>query len=53
MPQAPRQSKKAEKVAYDILGIPDSVRSYKKLQKDKKQKKINDKLSFDEQSRVR
>lgn len=49
MPAMPRQKGKAKKIAYNILGIPSNIAS----KRNKSQRKINERLIFDETSRVR
>ncbi len=50
MPIMPRPNKKAEKVAFDILGTPANLQ---KDQKTPKQNKVNKELVFEETVRVR
>lgn len=49
MPVAPRAKSKATKIAYKIMGIPANMQS----KKDESQKKINERLVFEETQRVR
>jgi hypothetical protein len=49
MPTMPRPNKKATKIAFDLLGTPPSF----KQKQNALQKKINQRLLFDETQRVR
>ncbi len=50
MPCMPRPKGKARKIAYHILGVPANLRKQHKSPKDKK---IDDRLVFEETQRVR
>ncbi len=50
MPVMPRFNKKATKIAWSILGEPFNLKDGKRT---RKQKKINDRLIFEETTRVR
>ncbi len=49
MPGMPRIDKKTTKIAFNIIGIPPIMQQ----KKPKKQKKINERLVFEETQRVR
>lgn len=49
MPAAPRQKSKATKIAYDILGKPENL----KFKRNKEQRRINQRLNYEETQRVR
>lgn len=49
MPVAPRFNKKATKIAFSILGIPENIKNKKTAL----QRKIDQKLLFDNTARVR
>lgn len=50
MPVMPRPNAKTTKIAYKIIGIPANLRAVKKT---KEQKKINQRLIYEETFRVR
>jgi hypothetical protein len=49
MPVIPRMSGKAKKIAYAILGVPANIQS----KRTKQQKRVNQRLLFEETVRVR
>jgi hypothetical protein len=49
MPAMPRVKGKAEKIAFEILGVPANMR----FKRDKYQSRINQRLVFEETSRAR
>lgn len=49
MPGMPRMNKKSAKIAYNIIGVPSNMQQ----KKPKEQKKINERLVFEETQRVR
>jgi len=49
MPAIPRISGKAKKIAYAILGVPANIQ----VKRTKQQKRVNERLMFEETVRVR
>lgn len=49
MPAMPRVPNKARKIAYKIMGVPANI-AYKRTEQ---QKKLNQRLNYEETSRVR
>lgn len=50
MPTAPRPNKKAEKIAFDILGVPPAFQKQKRTEKERETVK---RLNYEESLRVR
>jgi hypothetical protein len=53
MPAMPRCDKKAEKIAFDILGTPPNMREGKNNQRKTKQTDIKGRLDFEETTNLR
>lgn len=53
MPAMPRCDKKAEKIAFDIMGTPPNMRNGNNNQRDKKQSDIKERLDFEETTSLR
>jgi|WetSurMetagenome_2_1015567.scaffolds.fasta_scaffold538189_2 hypothetical protein len=49
MPSMPRSNKKAERIAYDILGVPANIR----VIKTKKQKDLDKQIEYQKTDRIK
>lgn len=50
MPVMPRMSRKAQKIAYKVLGVPANMRKHKRVNRSKK---VEQRLVFEETYRVK
>ena len=53
MPGMPRCDKRAEKIAFEILGTPPNMRKGKNNERDKRKTEIKERLDFEETTNLR